>query len=176
MPIDVIEIHRGESPWQGYTSSHDEEQSGMTARAVAFTGAFERIPRLDVFAPKDEASSAIDRDKRRVVVNERFLSDVQRADATGLGAGTKHTLVTVKDPRLTAAPKKLVTFFLMAQLIRTYAHVGATLQIVAEKDGPVYRAEIDGEHEYFTNRRNVERVHFAVEIDKKSGVCTVIGL
>lgn len=146
----------------------------MTIAATAIDPAYERIPRLDAYG-KGDALLAIDRQARRVVANTKFFSNLSRVDATRIK--TKHTLGTVKDVTLYADPKRFATFLIVSDLIHTYAHVGSTLNIVAEKDTPaLYRAEIDGHHEYFTNSRHEERVHFAIEIEKKTGVVTVSSL
>ncbi len=172
---DSIHCERGLSPWNGFTTSWDEEQRGMKISSGAIAPELERIPRLDAYGPGD-ALLAIDRKGRRVVANAKFFTDLSRVDATRLGAEDTHALGTVKDPRLYASAKRFAEFLVVSDLIHTYAHVGSTLRIVSEKDSPAgYRAELDGEHEYYTNQHNTARVHFIVELDKQSGRVTVRG-
>lgn len=169
----TIDLQRGESPWNGFTATWEEEDRGMKIAAAPIDPSWERIPRLDAYGPGD-ALLAIDRKNRRVVANAKLFSDLSRIDVTR--AVKKHVMGTVKDPALYAKPGRLAELFVVSDLIHCYAHVGATLDLVKETDGPVYRAEYKGEHEYFTNSRHTAPLHFAVEIDKKSGVVTVFGL
>jgi hypothetical protein len=165
-----LDLRKGESPWNGYTATWDQEDRGMKVSAVAIDPAYERLPKLDAYGP-GPALLAIDRKGGRVVVNEKLFSDLSRIDVTR--DTKKHVIGTVKDKALLASPGRLAELFVVSDVIHCYAHVGASLKMVKEEDGAVYRAEFDGEHEYFTNHRHTARVHFAVEIDKKTGVVSV---
>jgi hypothetical protein len=171
--IMLLQLHRGESPWNGFTASWEEEDRGMKIAAAPIDPAYERIPKLDAYGPGD-ALLAIDRAGKRVVANEKFFSPLSRVDVTR--TVKKHVIGTAKDKRLYEKPARFAEFLIVSDLIHCYAHVGATVELAKESDGPVYRAEFTGEHEYFTNSRHTAPLHFAVEIDKATGVATVVSL
>ena len=171
MSTDPLDIERGQSPWSGFTADPKDERDGMHVEAVPFTDALEMIPRLDAII--GHALIAIDRKARRVVVNDKYLSPLARVDALRLSAKDKHVVGTVKDQALLKDLRKLATFFVASSIVQTYAHMASHLRIAKESNGAF---EFDGEHEYYTNKRNVARVHFLLTKDKTSGVVTVSGL
>jgi hypothetical protein len=140
----------------------------MHVDAVPFTEALEKLSRLDAIV--GHPLIAIDRKALRVVVNDKHLSALERVDVLRLAAKDKHVVGTVKDKALLVDLRKLATFFVASSIVQTYAHMASHLRIVKESDGSF---EFDGEHEYYTNKRNVARVHFLLSIDKTSGVVTV---
>jgi hypothetical protein len=172
-----ISVDSGESPWQGYTASAEEEQRGMEVRAVKIATEFEPVARLQKYAPDPEPLIAIDRKNRRVVVNERHFGDLRRAKATSLRAGEPAKLGIVKSAALVNKPRALVRFLVESHLIMCYVHIGAQLRISADKESAGrYRAVLVGSHVYFTNKRHVSTLHFAVELDKSTGTVEVVGL
>lgn len=174
--VQQISVDRGQSPWQGYTSSAEEEARGRSIAAVALLPKMERPAHLERFAVGGEALLAIDREGRRVVVNARYFSNLERVDGTRLGKGDRHILGKVVDAALRARGRELVTFLLSAELIQTYAHIGSKLNLTEEKDAPgSYVVRVTGTHVYFTNRRNEGSLDFEVRVDKQSGELSVVG-
>jgi hypothetical protein len=172
-----ISVNSGESPWQDYTASAEEEQRSMEVRAVKIATEFEPIARLQKYASDPEPLIAIDRMNRRVVVNERHFGDLRRAKVTSLRAGERAKLGIVKSAALVNKPRSLVRFLVESQLIMCYVHVGAQLRISDDKEAAGrYLAVLVGSHEYYTNKRNVGHLHFAVELDKSTGTVEVVGL
>lgn len=173
---DQISVNRGNSPWQGYTGSHDEEQRGKLVRAVKIAAEYERPRHLERYCMGGEPLLAIDRKRRRVVVNEKYLSDIRRPDATRIGAGERLALGTVKARALLSRPKDLTRFLLESELIETYAHLESELRIIEEDDRPsTYRAAVKGHHVYYTHEEHRAPLSFAVEIDRRTGEVTVLG-
>ena len=168
---DTLTIPRDTSPWDAYTGSADEEQAGYHVTAATIAPDWERLPWLADFALGDDPLLAIDRAGRRVLVSAAFFDDVQRPDLTrALG----HVAVTRVRGALLADPARLVRFLLVSHLLRTVAHVEATVTCAEEgvTDG-VFRSRWTGSHVYFTSRRNEGRLDFAVEVDLTSGAVAV---
>lgn len=169
--VTELNIDRGLSPWQGYTGSAAEEESGKRVTAVADLSKFEAVPNLAKYDVAGKPLLAIDREKRRVVVASEHFSDLARADVT---RSVKAELGTVKSAALKGEPRKLVLFLIESQLLQTLAHVESHVCLVEEKDGAAeYRAHFTGSHTYFTNRRNESPLDFEVVLEKKSGVVRV---
>jgi hypothetical protein len=171
-----LTVMRGDSPWQGYTSSAAEEQHGKHVRSAAITSAYELLARLAKYAPDGRALLAIDRAKKEVLVSAAHFSEIERRDATRISAGERLKLGTVTDKGLLGRPRELVLFLLDAQLIETYWHLEAQLCLVDEKDEQTrYRAHFTGVHRYCTNSCHNDSYAFAVEIDKTDGSMYLLG-
>ena len=172
----VISIDRANSPWQGYTNSAEEEARGKSIAAVAIAADFERLGHLARFAVGGDPLLAIDRKQRRVVVNARFFSNLQRADGTRIRKDEMVTVGKVIDGSLRMRGRDLVTFLLCAELIQTYLHIGSKLMLAEERDDAgAYTVHVEGTHVYFTNHRHEPSFQFDVRIDKKTGDITVVG-
>lgn len=174
--IERISAGRGTSPWQGYTGSYEEEQRGKRVIAVKIAPEHERPAHLDRYTVDGEPLLAIDRKNRRVIVNEKHLSDIERPDATRLGSDERFVVGTVKTKALLSRPRDLTRFLVESELIQTYAHLESELSLVEEDDGSkLYRATLTGRHVYYTNEANEGPLSFVVEIDKKTGTVTILG-
>jgi hypothetical protein len=169
-------VTRNENPWDQYTGSYEEEQAGRVIAAVAMVDAFERVPHLESYALQKEPFLAIDRAGRRVVLNERFFSTMNRVDVTRIRAGERQEMGTVRDQRLIESPRSLIAFLIESQLIISYVHIEATL--VLEKmlhTAEEVTAFFTGTHTFYTNERNDETLAFRVHLNKKNGLITVLG-
>lgn len=174
---EPIHVERGNSPWQGYTSSAEEEERGRHIAAVVVEPHLARPPHLARFTLDGEPLLVIDRTQRRVVVNQRAFSAIERVDATRLGKGDRAVLGRVVDAKLRARGRELVTFLVSSELIQTYMHIGAKLTLGADDDSAkTYRVRVTGTHVYFTNSRHESRLDFEVAIDKQSGEIVVTGI
>src|SRR5690606_19116974 len=100
------------------------------------------------------------------VVDATLFGDLQIVDATRLGVGDRAELGTLTERgRARLRGRALVEFLLESGAIQAFMHVGATLCLLAEvEDVRGYRAELGGEHEYYTNEENHDPLWFAVEI------------
>lgn len=185
MANEVLSVDRGQSPWLDYTASAEEEARGRHIAAVAMLPAYERPKQLLRYvggggggggAPGDEPLLAIDRAGRRVVVNRRVFTDIDRVDATRIAKGETALLGRVVDPSWQKRGRELATFLLQSELVQTYAHIGSKLKLVEERDTPThYSVRVTGSHVYFTNHRNESRLDFSITLDKQNGELRVSG-
>ena len=116
-------------------------------------------------------------DKTHAVVNAAVLSDLTVADVTALPAGHEVRVGQLSELGVGAiAGRELVRFLIAARAIATYVHLGAELCLVEEHDDGAagYRARFTGEHTFFTSKKHVRPLAFAVAIDS-AGVITVSG-
>lgn len=169
-------IDRGQSPWQGYTESYQQEQAGKSIAAIPMTATFEPLPHLASFSLSGTPFLAIDRAARRVVVNNAVFSDLKRPDTTRMKPGTKFVMGKIVSESLLARPWEVVAFLLESQLIETYQHLEATFSLQSEEESAEnYQVVFKGTHIYFTNDRNEDPIAFRVTIDKKTGEIIVTG-
>lgn len=116
-------------------------------------------------------------DKTHAVVNAAVLTDLTVADVTALPAGQQVKVGQLSELGVGAiGGRELVKFLIAARAIATYVHIGAELCLVEDHDDGArgYRARFTGEHTFFTNKKNVRPLAFAVAIDG-DGVITVVG-
>ncbi len=172
----LVHCVSSQSPWQGYTSSAEEEQAGRTVSAVDWptdpSASFEIPAHLAEISPSKEPLLGIDRKGRRVVVSKAAFETVHRADLPRLQAGSSHRLTRVLDPALKADPIATARFLIRSELILTYAHLESTLKLVKVRKIPrsgETLTEWKGSHVYFTSDRNERKLHFAVRIHPVSG-------
>ncbi|AFM12352.1 hypothetical protein Turpa_1704 [Turneriella parva DSM 21527] len=164
-------IERHTSPWSGLTGDAAAEEATFTVRAVRQRPA---DPNL-IAQPSGIAANDFllfrSEKTRAVVVNAQYFSDLTRQDATGkplrnggfIGAATPAAL-----KRWQGA--ELLGLLLEQQIILTYAHLESKVCLVsATEEGGVYRAELTGEHVYYTNARNVSGFRFLFEADSQTG-------
>lgn len=164
-------------PWNGMTDNYQQEQSNKFVQAVSMDGVTNSaLPSLAEFETPD-VLMVRDVAQKRVTVNSRYFSDLQRGDATRLATGVPHRLGMFRD--LTFArlkPRDLVMFMVKAQIVETYWHIEAELKLAHEEDAPeTYRAWFSGTHTYFTNEQNIDSLAFVVTINKKTGEMTLTG-
>ncbi len=173
---DVIQVDRGDSPWQGYTSSYQEEEAGKHIAAVVMQAGFERLPGLVEYVDGGEPLLAVDRAARRVVVNARCFSALERCDAAGLAAGARHAVGVCTSAALRAEPRRLARFLVLSQLVQTYWHIGATVHVAGEVvEAGWHRVRFAGSHEYYTNSHNTGALAFRIELELATGVMVVVG-
>lgn len=116
-------------------------------------------------------------DKTHAVVNAAVLSELAVADVTALPAGQEVRVGQLSELGVGAiGGRELVKFLIAARAIATYVHIGAELCLVEEHDDGAagYRARFTGEHTFFTSKKNVRPLAFAVAVDG-DGVITVRG-
>lgn len=169
-------ISRGQSPWQGYTSDYQQEQAGKTIAAATMTSALEAVPHLASYTANGVPWLAIDRAHKCVVVNATLFGTLRRPDVTRMRAGEKVQVGKIVAPALLENPRLIVAFLLESQLIETYQHLEATVELLDENDAPdAYQAAFRGTHLYFTNDRHEGTYSFRVSINKKNGEILVSG-
>lgn len=168
-------IQRHSNPWNGLTGDAAAEEATFTVRAVKQRPAAPNmlaqpggIAANDFFLYRSEKD-------RAVVVNARYFGDLTRQDVTGRPL-RKGGVIGVATPAALKRwqPAELLGLLLEQQIILTYAHIEATVCLVdaSETDG-VYRAELTGEHVYYTNERNVSGLDFRFEINLRTGTVAV---
>ncbi|HOX45864.1 MAG TPA: hypothetical protein PK668_19845 [Myxococcota bacterium] len=170
-------ISRGDSPWQGYTSSAEEESAGKHIQAVPLRPDFEVPKHLSRYVSGGKPLLAIDRKARRVHVEAAYFGDLERPDATRLGKGAQASLGTLKKLPAGLSHADLARFLVESQLVQTYWHLEARLcPGSVQDDAGAYRIELRGTHSYCTNRCQDDPVEFAVRLDKQTGAMTIEGL
>jgi len=168
-------IYRSDNPWGDYTKSYEQEQAGKQIAAVKLTDEYERIASLASYTIDGQSLLADDRKNQRVVANQVFFSPLARPDVTALRDGEKFIVGKALDSRLYEDPGLLVSFLIDSQLIQTYHHMEATLNLRHEENSAeAFTASFDGVHVYFTNEKNEHSYRFKISIDKKSGEISVI--
>jgi len=169
-------IYRSDNPWGDYTKSYEQEQAGKQIAAVELTGEYEQIASLASFTIGGKPLMTNDRKNQRIVINQAFFSPIARPDVTALRPGEKFIVGKALDPRLFEAPGFLVSFLLDSQLIQTYHHMEATLNLLHEEDSAEsFSASFDGVHVYYTNEKNERSYRFKISIDKITGEISVTG-
>lgn len=101
-------------------------------------------------------------DLSEVVVNAAVLSDLNVAEVMRLTAGTPTSIGTLTElGRGKIAGREMLKFLIHARVIGTYVHIGSDLCIAHEGEtSGGYLARVSGTHTYFTNKKNVDPVHF----------------
>jgi hypothetical protein len=176
--MKTFSIQRGQSPWQGMTGSAEEEKDSMKVRALGFDAALhDGFAHLKKYDKGGEPMIFRAHGKKIVGVNGRYFSDLQRADATRIGAGTVIGMGSVRVPvNSFTTPKELASLLVESQLVITFWHIGSELCLEKETaNGTEYAAFFSGAHTYFTNEKNIDPLRFAVRIDLVSGAITVTG-
>ncbi len=169
-------IRRDSSPWRDFTGDYTQEQAGFHVKAVAKLEGFEVPPHLQPGKPGEPVLLAIDRRQQRVVINAKVFSDLDRPDATNLQAGQTRQIGYLKNPQLAGGYAAAARFLVRAELVRSYAHLEASLCLSAEHDDArSYRATFSGTHRYCTNRCTDAPLHFTLRIDKQDGAIHVEG-
>lgn len=173
----ILQVKRSDSPWLDYTKSYEEEKNGEHISAVQMETSFEQPAHLLKYTLTNGPLLAINRTTHRVVVNNHYLSDLDRSDATNLIKGKP--LVIGRFKELSAAgisAQQFVFFLLESQIIKTYWHLESKLCLVSEEDGKMfYTAHFEGTHIYYTNSRNEQHFSFTVRINKRTGLMEISG-
>jgi hypothetical protein len=176
--LDRIKISRNDDPWQDMPESSWQEEAKRNIAAVEINkGTYEVFPHLAAYQLNSEMLLGKDKVKKRVVINNRYFSTLEKADATRLPAGTVKSVGKYLDTSfLLLSPKQIVRFLLDAQIITTYWHLEAELCLTGEKDGKdAYVAAFTGVHRYCTNRCQADSLGFTVTIDRNTGNISVTG-
>jgi hypothetical protein len=122
-------------------------------------------------------------EKKEALVDKRFSSDLTVVNVTRLRAGLTKTIGTLSKERALSASShgmEILQLLVKADIIQTYVHIGSEVCVkksaVDEKSaGGAFRADVVGEHTYFTNQKNVDKFSFRFEI-KPTGEMTVTGI
>ncbi len=175
--IMTLHVSRGDCPWLDMTDGYEQEQANKHVKAVAFDGAADlALPSLAEF-DKPDILMIRDAAQKKVSVNSRYFSDLERGDATRMGMGQVHSLGKFIDLSFTRLkPRDLVMFMIKSQIIETYQHLEAELRFLRDEDLPdAYKAYFYGVHTYYTNERHDKKFAFVVTIDKKTGEMILTG-
>lgn len=176
--LDRIRISRHDNPWQDMTASTWQEEANQNIAAVEISkGTYEVFPHLAAYRINSEMLLGKDKVNKRVVINNRYFSTLEKADATRLPAGTVKSVGKYLDTSFRLlSPKQIVRFLLDAQIITTYWHLEAELCLTGEKDGKdAYVAAFTGVHRYCTNQCKTDSLEFTVTIDRNTGNISVTG-
>jgi hypothetical protein len=175
---EMIRISRSDNPWQGMTDSYAREQENKNIKAVPIGMDDATIPALDKYKIGSDRLMVKQAGLKKVVVNEKYFSDLAKADATRIQSGQQQQQIGKYLDKSFAymTPRKLAYFLLDAQVITTYWHIEAELCLEDEVENErEYRAHFTGRHIYYTNRRNEEKLDFVIRIDKATGEMILLG-
>jgi hypothetical protein len=104
-----------------------------------------------------------------VFVSAAAFDDVVRPDLTS-SVGTVD-VTRVRSASLRGDPARLARFLIAAHLVRTVAHLEATVTCVeASTVNGVFRSRWAGSHVYFTSDRQERPLAFTIEVDLGTGV------
>ena len=169
--IKKYNITRGASPWQGFTSSHEDEEASKKIRALPLEGSdYKPVTSLEKYSRSGMIIVGRSEKLHRVAVEVSFFSDLRRADAAGSTPG--RILVGTCKAALfrifTCA--EIAEFLIESQIVNTFWHVEADFCLVKEDDTESsYMAHYKGKHIYFTNSKNEDPLDFSIIIDKRTG-------
>ena len=169
-PATLI-ITRGENPWQGMTSNHEQEEANKHIASSDLRGlSVDGFPHLKNYDIPDRLLVKM-KSVPRVVMNSLYFSDLLKVDGTRREPGGTQVIGYFKDigfKRL--SPRRLTLFLIESQIIQTYWHVEAELSLISEEEtGEHYSTRFSGQHVFFTNERNTSQLDFTVSIGKKDG-------
>jgi hypothetical protein len=169
--IKAYNITRGASPWQGFTSTHAEEQASKNILSLNLKNSdYKPVASLEKYSGSGMIIIGRNEKLRRVAVEASLFSELKRADATRNTSG-RFLIGTYKDPALKIMkPRELAGFLIESQIINTFWHVESFICLVSEEESPAaYTAHYKGDHIYFTNSKNQDPLDFTITIDKKTG-------
>lgn len=174
--IERIKISRDDNPWRGMTQSSRQEEMNKNIQAVEINKeTCEVFPHLLAYQINSEILLGKDKLRKKIVINSRYFSALEKADATRIPADSVKAVGRFLDTSfLSLSPRQLVRFLLDAQIITTYWHLESELCMTGEKDEKDrYTAVFTGVHRYCTNRCESEHLNFTVRIDRDTGEISV---
>lgn len=174
---EMIRVSRSDNPWKGMTKSYAQEQENKNIKAAGIDKQDSPIPGLEKYTIGGDQLMAIKSVHKKVVVNEKYFSDLKKADATNIERGQYQTIGRYLDKSFASmTPRKLASFLLDAQIITTYWHVEAELCRGEEIENELeYKARFTGRHIYYTSKREEQKLDFVIRIDRKTGELTLLG-
>ena len=164
-------ITRATSPWQGFTSSYEEEEASKTIQALDLErSGYSPLSSLAGYSRNGIVLIGRNEKLRRVAVNAEYFSLLNRADATRPAAQRFFIGVCSKKMRREFAPAVIAEFLVESHIVNTYWHVESLFCLDAEDDtADLYKAHYSGKHIYFTDSKNEDPHDFSIIIDKKTG-------
>ncbi len=169
--LQTWHVERHDNPWAGLTGDAAAEEATFTVRKQASKPDAPnmlkqpgKVPAGDFVLYRSEKGHA-------VFVNPAYFSDLNRVDVTARSLRNEGKIgkVTAKALKLWS-PTEILGLLIELQIVITYAHIEADICLMRaeEKDG-TFRAELSGEHVYYTNSRNVSKFQFVLELNKRTG-------
>jgi hypothetical protein len=169
-------VQRGESPWQGFTSSWEEEEKGkiIHARNLPANGYYplNQPPEL---MWKGESILYRNDHLREVAIDQKYFSTLNRVDATSIAKGQSLVVGRVIDSKL-LDPNFLIPFLIKGQILITYIHTDS--ELVWKKDFNLTEKNcyhFSGEHHFYTNEKNTSILNFKICLDQTSQEIKVVG-
>jgi hypothetical protein len=105
-------------------------------------------------------------DRKAVVVDKRYFSDLAAIDVPGLPKGERKVVGTATaEARAAMKGREILEFLVKTDVLRIYWHVeGEACLLTEDSSAGAYKAEIEGSHIYFTNHRNQKQFALTFEI------------
>ncbi len=177
--IKKLEITSSTNPWRGLTGSFSQEEENKHIKTVVIDSNKTIIMEyLKQYKYKNEHFLALTVNPKKVLVNKKYFSNLEKRDATRIKSGEEHLIGRFLDITFKSiSPHMLVLFLLESQIITTYWHIGSELCLIKEtNEKESYTAYFYGLHKYCTNKCEQDTLKFSVKINKKSGDLYLIGL
>jgi hypothetical protein len=165
-------------PWHGMTDNAAAEEKTYFVRAASKDNspANSILPVKGILKSNDYVLMRVG-DTPEVTVNAKYFSDLMRVDATRSDAHMRHSIGRITPAGLNAfAPRQLLTLLMHYHIIQTLIHTDSEVCLVKEQatDG-IWRAEIIGEHHFYTNEKNTAGFRFIFLLNQKTGEMSIEG-
>ncbi len=172
----TFSVSRDESPWNGFTSSFEEEEKGKHIQSKSFPPSeYEELRSPSDIMLEKTSILARSESKREVVVNAFYFSNLERVDVTKLKFGESISIGTIRAKELIPL-SWLLAFLIKGQILITYWHTDAEVKIIAKndtEDSEIFH--LSGTHHYYTNQKNTSNFKFAIRLHKQSNEISVFG-
>jgi len=170
-PESTLIIALSDSPWNGFTTTSEEEEAGKLVMPGVLDPHWERVSRLDSLIPELAPLLAINRKARTVRLSRDFFSSWVRGDATIIESDEAVLLGNVKGALAKKNPEQIFRYILESHLVITSIHIESRLipgPVQTLPDGSILQ-RFKGEHIFFTQHENRKTLDFALRIEFPQG-------
>jgi len=169
-------IERRANPWSGLTGDAAAEEATFTVRTQSTKPDAPNVLKQPAVVQAGDFVLHRAEKGRAVFVNPAYFGELNRVEVTGraLRNDGKIGKATAKALRQWS-PIEILGLLIELQVIITYAHIESNICLVrAEENDGIFKAELSGEHVYYTNSRNVSKFSFVFELNRKTGEMRVM--
>ncbi len=157
----------------------DHDRSPLAAmrraglRADDFPAAFRCAPvDRQRAVPLENAGGLLWLADREVLADQDWLTEIHVTDATRLPPGESVTVARLGPQGRRTPPRALARLLMETGIVRCYWHLEATVCLRSETMASnAWQGAYDGEHVYYTNRRNTGAFRFSLRV--AGGLVTV---
>lgn len=169
-------IERHANPWSGLTGDAAAEEATFTVRTQSTKSDAPNVLKQPAVVQAGDFILYRAEKGRAVFVNPAYFGELNRVEVTGraLRNDGKIGKATAKALRQWS-PIEILGLLIELQVIITYAHIESNICLVrAEENDGIFKAELSGEHVYYTNSRNVSKFSFVFELNRRTGEMRVM--